>query len=248
MQMQWLLDLAEGYRRELRSGLFFQHLARAERPADLSSWVHQLYHQSREFTKSLCLRSALCCDPRYRDVFAEHAVEEADHPAQLRHWMREHGYLDGVEPRNVPPTPETLDAAGCYWRTAICEPPDVQVISLNLLSEGVALDFYSAVIPVLKKLGLLTGRYWKIHREVDSHHLELGLDLCGDVAQDSVRAEVYRRTLSHCARLYGAMLSSWVGERAAPRSSLSANGLSGYLATEHVPRAACGAAVTTQIE
>jgi len=244
--MQWLLNLAEGYRFELRAGPFFQHLARAERAADLSPWVHQLYHQSREFTKSLCLRSALCRDPRYQDVFAEHAVEEADHPAQLGHWMREHGYLDGIEPSSVPPTPETLDAAGYYWRTAICEPPDVQVISLNLLSEGVALDFYSAVIPVLKKLGLLTGRYWKIHREVDAHHLELGLDLCGDLAQDSPKGEVFRRTLAHGARLYGAMLSSWVGEPTWPRSALSASDL--YFAKEQMHRTACGAAVATPVE
>ena len=246
--MQWLLNLAEGYRRELRSGSFFLALGGAERPPDLSSWVHQLYHQSREFTRALSLRSALCRDLRYQDVFAEHAVEEADHPAQLAAWMRAHGYLDGVEPGSVPPTPGTLDAAGFFWRTAICEPPDVQVVALNLLSEGVALDFHSAVIPVLGGLGLLTGRYWKVHREVDSHHLEMGLDLCGEVAQDSPRAEVYRRTLAHGARLYGAMLSSWVGERTAPRSALSASSLSGDLATEGMRRAVGGAAATTPVE
>jgi hypothetical protein len=31
-------------------------------------------------------------------------------------------------------------------------PHDVQVIALNVLSEGVAFDFYNAVIPILNKL------------------------------------------------------------------------------------------------
>lgn len=246
--MQWLLNLAEGFRRELRSGPFFLALGRAAQPADLMSWVHQLYHQSREFTRALSLRSALCRDLRYQDVFAEHAVEEANHPAQLAAWMKAHGYLDGVEPGNVPATPETLNAAGFFCRTALCEPPDVQVVALNLLSEGVALDFYSAVIPVLGQLGLLSGRYWKVHREVDAHHLVLGLDLCGEVPQDSLRGKVYRRTLAHGARLYGAMLSSWVGERPSPRSALSATNLSGDLATERAHRTAGVAAVMTPVE
>jgi hypothetical protein len=57
--MQWLLDSSENYRAHLRQGPFFTNLSRAGRPNDLQ-WVHQLVHQSREFTQALCLRYSLC--------------------------------------------------------------------------------------------------------------------------------------------------------------------------------------------
>ncbi len=213
--MEWLLDYAETYRAQLREGPFFKNLSRAERPNDLQ-WVHQLVHQSREFTQALCLRYSLCHDRRYQSVFAEHAFEEADHPDQLLSWMGKNGFLDDTEPGGVPPTLETLNCLSFCWRSAMREPHDVQVVALNVLSEGVALDFYSAVIPVLEKLGILSGRYWKIHREVDAEHLRLGLDLCGEVEPDSPKGRLYQRVLWHSASLYHQMLSSWVGERVEP--------------------------------
>ena len=72
--MEWLAKLSENYRAQLRQGPFFKSLSRAERPNDLQ-WIHQLIHQSREFTQALCLRYSLCHDPRYQPVFAEHALE-----------------------------------------------------------------------------------------------------------------------------------------------------------------------------
>jgi hypothetical protein len=105
------------------------------------------------------------------------------------------------------------------------EPHDVQVIALNLLSEGVAFDFYSAVIPVLDKLNILSGRYWTIHTDVDSHHLTMGLDLCEQVAPDSQKGRLYQRVLWNCATLYHQMLSSWVGEQAGPMMHLDAAAL-----------------------
>jgi hypothetical protein len=69
------------------------------------------------------------------------------------------------------------------------------------------------VIPVLGKLDLLSGRYWKVHREVDAHHLQMGLDRCGDVTAESATGMRYRRVLWHSANLYHQMLGSWVGER-----------------------------------
>ena len=83
--MQWLLDYSENYRAQLRQGPFFTNLSRADRPNDLQ-WVHQLVHQSREFTQALCLRYSVCQDKRFQPVFAKHAVEEADHPDQLIAW------------------------------------------------------------------------------------------------------------------------------------------------------------------
>jgi Iron-containing redox enzyme len=222
--MEWLLNCSEKYRFQLRQGPFFKQLARAERPNDLQ-WVHQLVHQSREFTQALCLRYSLCHDKRYQKVFAEHAVEEADHPDQLIAWMREHGFLDGIEAGSVPPTQETTNCVSFCWRNALREPHDVQVVALNLLSEGVAFDFYSAVIPVLDKLNILSGRYWTIHTDVDSHHLTMGLDLCEQVAPDSQKGRLYQRVLWNCATLYHQMLSSWVGEQAGPMMNLDAAAL-----------------------
>jgi Iron-containing redox enzyme len=217
--MDWLLDHAERYRSQIRSGPFFQKLERAEQPSDLK-WVHQLLHQSREFTQALCLRYSLCQDRNYQGIFAEHAFEEADHPDQLIAWMDKHGFLDSSNPEGVPATQETINNLAFCWRMAMREPHDVQVVALNVLSEGVALDFYSAVIPVLSRLGILSGRYWKVHREVDSHHLRLGLDRCGDVAADSPTGMRYQRVLWHSACLYHQMLASWVGERVEPIAAL----------------------------
>lgn len=220
--MDWLLNYSEKYRSQLREGPFFKKLPKSERPNDLQ-WVHQLVHQSREFTQALCLRYSLCHDKRFQPVFAEHALEEADHPDQFIAWMKEHGFLNnGAEPGAVPATLETLNTTSFCWRSALREPHDVQVVSLNLLSEGVAFDFYSAVIPVLDKLKILSGRYWKVHTDVDMHHLTMGLDLCEQVKPDSPKGKLYHRVLWQSACLYHQMLSSWVGERAEPLKQLQA--------------------------
>ena len=73
------------------------------------------------------------------------------------------------------------------------DPHDVQVVALNVLSEGVAFDFYNAVIPILKKLKIHTGRYWGVHADVDMHHLTMGLDLCEEVAPNSPKGQLYQR-------------------------------------------------------
>ncbi|HEX8110593.1 MAG TPA: hypothetical protein VF516_22835 [Kofleriaceae bacterium] len=72
----------------------------------------------------------------------------------------------------------------------------------------------------LGSLDILSGRYWKVHREVDEHHLQLGLDRCGDVAPDSPAGIRYQRVLCHAADLHHQMLSSWVGEQAEPIATL----------------------------
>jgi hypothetical protein len=80
---------------------------------------------------------------------------------------------------------ETMNILSFCWRSALRDPHDVQVVALNVLSEGVAFDFYTSVIPVLDRLKILSGRYWKIHTDVDAHHLSMGLDICGDVKPKS---------------------------------------------------------------
>jgi hypothetical protein len=217
--MNWLLDHAERYRSLIRSGPFFQSLTQAERPSDLK-WTHQLLHQSREFTQALCLRYSMCNDRRFQSIFAEHAVEEADHPDQLIDWMNKHKFLEGGETSAAPATQETLNNLAFCCRSAVRESPDVQIVALNVISEGVALDFYTSVIPVLAKLDIQTGRYWKVHREVDSHHLQLGLDRFGDVSPNSPTGQHYQRVLCHSASLYHQMLSSWVGAHVEPLAML----------------------------
>lgn len=234
--MDWLLNLSERYRTQIQTGPFFQRIETAQRPSDLS-WVYQLIHQSREFTQSLCLRYSLCHDRRYQSIFAEHAVEEADHPDQLMAWMTLHGFLDGGDPATQLPTQETVNNLAFCWRAAVREPHDVQIVTLNVLSEGVALDFYSAVIPVLDRLGLLSGRYWKVHREIDSHHLRMGLDQFDDTAMDSAAGRRYQHVLWQSASLYHQMLSSWVGVRAEPLVSLSSDPIPGHLLIQPERRA-----------
>jgi hypothetical protein len=208
--MDWLIRTAEEYRRRIRSGPFFAQLASTVDRAQLG-WVNQLVHQSREFTSALCMRYSLCRDPRYQSVFAEHAFEETDHPDQLLEWMEWWGF-GGASPETA--TLETVNNLAYCWRSALRDPPDEQVIALNLMSEGVALDFYTAAIPILEKLGMLTGRYWTVHKRVDSVHLRMGLDRIPPVEPDSEKGQRYRHVLWESATLYDAMLGSWAGRSA----------------------------------
>ena len=198
--MEWLFNDAEEYRSHIRRGAFFKELDSASRPGDLS-WVHQLVHQSREFTQALCLRYSLCHDKAYQSIFARHAMEEVDHPDQLLAWIDEHGFLKD-ERAGAPPTRETSNTLSYCWRIATREPHDVQIVALNLLSEGVALDFYNAVIPVLRRLNILSGRYWNVHSDIDDQHLRLGFETFGDVAPDSPKGQIYRRVLWQSADLF----------------------------------------------
>ena len=206
--MQWLLEQAETYREQIRTSPFFSALSQTSKVSDLL-WAHQLLHQSREFTQALCLRYALCKDARFRGIFAEHAAEEADHPNQLAHWMHRHGLLESAETDPLPATQETIDCLALCTRAALREDAGTQVVVLNVLSEGVALDFYTAVIPVLSRLDVLTGLYWKVHREVDSHHLQMGLEHLGAISPESSEGQRYHRALHHAALRYRSMLDSW---------------------------------------
>lgn len=210
--MQWLLDLADEYRSLLRRGPFYKALAAASCPADIKGWVRQLYYQSREFTSALAMRYGVCHDPHFQGCFAQHAMDEADHPEQLIDWMSEHTFLSPDEhPTSVPATLDTLAVNAYCFRAVIREPIAHQVIALNLMSEGVAFDFYSAVIPKLKSLNLHTGRYWQIHKEVDREHLVMGFDLIPQCEPDSIQGQAYARIVWEMASLYGQMLDSWSG-------------------------------------
>lgn len=218
--MEWILPHAEQYRRALRSGAIFNLFGRRDDRDTArrwtSRWAPQLLHQSREFTQALSLRYARCSDAAYVNDFCEHAGEEIDHPTLLTRWMQ----TNDIWPYAVA-TPETIDSVAFCWRSAMCDPHDVQVIALNVLSEGVALDFYSAAIPFLEWLGLESGKYWRQHREVDAHHLRLGLDRIAPCEPQSDRGKGYLRVLSHATRLYDGMLTSWA-RLSLPESDLNA--------------------------
>jgi hypothetical protein len=211
--MQWLVDLAQEYRARLRSGPFYQALALASTPEDIRDWIRQLYYQSRDFTTSvLPLRRDMCRDPQFKTCFAKHAMEEESHCDQLVAWMRRQGFLEPDEsPLSVPATLETLAVNAYCFRSILCESSAHQIITLNLISEGVSYDFFCAVIPKLEELGLPVGRYWHIHKEVDIYHLAMGLDLIPQCEKDSAEGMVYARIAWEAVSLYGQMLDSWAG-------------------------------------
>lgn len=210
--MQWLLELTEDYRRVLRSGSFYKTLARASSPTDIKDWVRQLYYLSSDYISSLALRHEFCREPRLNQEFAQHFFEESAHPEQLITWMRKHAFLGKDElPTTVPATLETIALTSYFFHSIIRQPITHQIIALNLVSEGVAFDFYSAVIPKLVELGLDDDPYWQAHTELDQDHLTVGFHLIPPCEQDSLSGQSYARTVWEVFSLYSQMLDSWSG-------------------------------------
>jgi pyrroloquinoline quinone (PQQ) biosynthesis protein C len=208
--MKWLLDLAAEHRHVLLSGSFYQTLAQAHHPENVRGWVRQLYHQSSDFTSALALRYSTCRDIRYQSCFAHHAAEEVEHAAMLMDWMHKHDFLKpGENPFSIAPTLETQLVSAYCFRSVLRESCDHQVIAMNLISEGVSFDFFSAVIPVFARLGLKTNRYWTVHKDVDQQHLAMGIDLISQCSHDSEQGKEYARIVEETATLYDRMLDSW---------------------------------------
>jgi len=223
--MQWLSSLAEEFRLSLRSGIFYKTLASASSTADIRDWTRQLYYQSRDFTSALSLRYAMCRDSHFQGCFAKHAMEEVDHCEQLIEWMRRHDFLEPDDsPTSVPATLETLSVSAYCFRSVLRESNAHQVIALNLVSEGVSYDFFSAVIPKLKDLGLQVGRYWQVHKEIDREHLAMGLDLISQCEKDSHEGRAYARIAWETASLYSQMLDSWSGTSSHQRIEMPIQG------------------------
>lgn len=208
--MKWLLDLGAQYRQNLLSGSFYQQLALRRHPDDVREWARQLYYQSSDFTSALAMRYAMCRDFRYQGCFAKHATEEVDHAALLLDWMYKHEFLQpGENPTSVPPTLETQLVSAYCFRSVLRESYEHQVIAMNLISEGVSFDFFSAVIPAFERLGLKTNRYWTVHRDIDQIHLAMGIDLIPQCDEDSAQGKEYARIAWETSVLYGRMLDSW---------------------------------------
>lgn len=213
----WLINLQQAYRQLIRENPFYAKLAVARSSADLQ-WIRQLYYLSCDFTAAVALRYGSCADPRFRDMFGEHAAEEVTHPHDLTVWMREFGFLAiDEEPASVPPTLETLAYGAYFIRSAMREPLHHQVITLNLMVEGMASDLFAAINPKLAELGLTPSGYWQVHEKADLKHQTLGLDLLSAHAPDSPEGGRYARIAWEAASLAGNALASWVD---APRQNL----------------------------
>jgi pyrroloquinoline quinone (PQQ) biosynthesis protein C len=209
LPMGWLWATAQQCRELLRSHAFYQSVAKGTQAEDFY-WIRQLYHLSADFTAATALRYGKCDDPRFRDAFAEHAAEEVEHPAQLAKWMHEFGFLKSDElPNSVPPNLATLSLGAYFIRSVMREPFAHQVITLNLMTESIAVDFYNQINPKLAELGFTPKGYWLVHQEADVHHQVLGLDLIPQCPKDSPMGLQYLRTVQDVATLWQQVLDSW---------------------------------------
>ncbi|MGZ4960281.1 MAG: iron-containing redox enzyme family protein [Methylomonas sp.] len=207
----WLIDLQKAYRKIILKSPFYAKLAEARSMDDLQ-WIRQLYYLSCDFTAAVALRYGACLDPRFRDIFGEHAAEEVTHPHDLAVWMREFGFLNQDEqPGSVPPTLETVYYGGYFIRSALREPIWHQIITLNLMVEGMTSDMFSEVNPRLAELGFTPTGYWEVHAKADIKHQVLGLDLLADHEPDSPIGSRYALSAWQVASLARNELDSWAG-------------------------------------
>ncbi|HEY8158085.1 MAG TPA: iron-containing redox enzyme family protein [Methylobacter sp.] len=216
----WLMRLQKAYRLLINESPFYAKLANARSMDDLQ-WIRQMYYLSCDFTAAVALRYGSCLDPRFRDVFGEHAAEEVTHPHDLTVWMWEFGFLAiDEEPTSVPPSLETLAYGGYFIRSVMREQIPHQVITLNLMVEGMASDLFSSVNPKLAELGLTPKGYWAVHAKADIKHQTLGLHLIPDHEADSLVGSRYARIAWEVASLARNELDSWCGIPQGQRTNL----------------------------
>lgn len=207
----WLMRLQKAYRQLISDSPFYAGLADARSMDDLQ-WIRQMYYLSSDFTAAVALRYGSCLDQHFRDIFGEHAAEEVTHPHDLAVWMREFGFLAiDEEPTSVPPSLETLTYGGYFIRSVMREPICHQIITLNMMVEGIASDLFAAVNPKLAELELTPTGYWKVHEKADIKHQILGLDLIPDHEADSPMGSWYARIAWEVASLARNELDSWCG-------------------------------------
>lgn len=197
-----LLEIVDGLRKHFTTNKFFTALKAGE--LDGMDWVWQLWYQSDGFTRALSLRSALCEDMRFKEVFAQHACEEIRHPFQLLEWMRKEKF-DISRLADIPATPATKACVEVCTDVAKNSHPIHQVFILNVLSEGLGLTFYTEVIDRLKHR--LYGPYWHIHKEVDDIHMGLGLDAVGEINKEMY--DGLRLTIDYVYNKYYKMVESF---------------------------------------
>ncbi len=211
IDLQWLIDHAQQLRAQhVKKSPLFARLDTATRRAQDLGWIHQLAHVSRRFTRALVTRY-LHCAVSFARAFAQHARDEVMHPFELSDWMIHHGYRLTTEP----PTPATERLLAFCEEAARRGNVYEHVVILSLVSEGVALDFYTSATDALRDLGIADGRYWKQHVTGDEQHLRVGIaELTAFYAgEDPRRIERdcggMRSAAELTASLYRDMLDSW---------------------------------------
>jgi len=204
--------VSDRIRSSVRDSEMFSFLREMAR--DELGWVHQLLHQSTEFTQALSARAALPSDGvAYRAMTAQHAREEVGLPADLRVWMAIVGISVDAGARRTAMTPETMTLVAHNWYVAQRLPPSEQVVAMNLVSEYAALDFFTEAIVALRRCGFPLSKFWRVHRDADEVHAQMGTELICDGAslmdaRDRVSSLV--DLARHTANLYRAALDSWV--------------------------------------
>lgn len=202
---QLIVDRVKDFRIKLvETNKFFKALRAGE--LENMEWVRQLWFQSDGYTRALSLRSALCEDARFKEVFAQHAREEILHPFQLLRWMEKEGF---DITRFGTPTPETKACITLCKNAATELSPELQVLILNVLMEGAGLTFYTEVIKEVSKRrpGKFHGPYWHIHQEVDDIHMGLGVPLIGELSPQQF--EVACTIIDASCLIVDGMIASW---------------------------------------
>ena len=209
--LQALIDHAAAERaRVIRASSLFDLLEVTHR-VDEMRWLPQLWHMSWYFTRALAVRY-LHCGEGFEETFARHARDEVMHPFELRAWLAEHAAID--RPESVPMTDETRTLLDLVRRVARNGNAYEHVLILSLVSEGVALDFYTAACTALRRIGVPDGKYWRQHANVDAEHMQVGIPKLGDwcekhPSRTQILAtgghDAIRVTIAH----YRAMLDSW---------------------------------------
>jgi hypothetical protein len=129
-------------------------------------------------------------------------------------WVHQlvHSSRDGAKPGAEPAIRQTLNTTALCRPSALPESHDLQIVALNLLSEGIAFNVYGAVIPVLDKLKILSGQNCSVDADLDMDQPCMGFDLCDDGASQAPIGKLYRRMLWRGECLYHQALNWWVGE------------------------------------
>jgi hypothetical protein len=199
--MSWVLDLAAELRAEIVADPF--HVALAAGELDKFLWIGQLRYQAEGFIRALFWRAANATSENF-DTAAEHAVEEGRHPTELSEWVRAAGIVDAS-----PVTKQTRACVEYCVRVAMSGDFARQVLVLNVVSEGVSLDFFRAAIPRVHAAGYPVHRYWRTHAAIDAEHMRLGLDAVPLAYPGTPLGDEYIRVIRHAAQLYREMLRSW---------------------------------------
>ncbi len=166
-------------------------------------WLWQLLHHSTAFTKALALRSGLCTDNELvQKLFAEHNQEEASHPEKLRAYMRAEGFFDN-RARQPAVTPQTWICGEHHRKMAYISDRQIQSVVFNVIGEGVALDFFTAVNRRFPDVP-----FFQLHADVDHKHVSMMNSLLMDL--NTVQLGMAEFMLVFTANRYDEMLNSWV--------------------------------------